>query len=67
MNAIITTSPDLSRLLAARDTAAQCVALDPVYLPIFERLDAECEAREAAAVSDPVYLARVMAEQRRRS
>ena len=57
----------VAELTQARDTAAQCVALDPVYLPSFERLDAECEAREAAAVSDPVYLARVMAEQRRRS
>lgn len=65
MNAIVKAGPDLDRLREARDLAAHCAALDAEYLPIFERLDAECEALEAAQVKDPVLLARIMAEQRR--
>lgn len=30
--------------------------IDPVYLPIFVRLDVECERAEAAQINDPVAL-----------
>ena len=49
MNAIVKAGPDLDRLREERDLAAHCAALDPVYLPIFERLDAECAARSGLA------------------
>lgn len=39
----------LARIASARDVAAALVAVDPVYLPIFERLDEEYRRAEAAA------------------
>lgn len=58
--------PSLSELRAARATLAQLVMIDPVYLPIFERLDEECDKAETAQINDPVALARLIAEQARK-
>lgn len=66
MTAPVPASPSLSDLRAARATLAQLVLIDPVYLPIFERLDAECEKAEVAQINDPVALARLIAEQARK-
>lgn len=57
--------PSLSRLARARAVAADLAVSDPVYLPIFERMEAEVEKAEAAQVKDPVLLARILMEQRR--
>jgi len=53
---------ELERLRAARAKVALLVAKNPVYAPIFDRLDREVEARETA---DPVARARaIVAAQR---
>jgi hypothetical protein len=49
----------ISRIRAARDAVAVLVADDPVYLPIFERLELELEA--AMAADDPIRRARAIA------
>lgn len=66
MNALVPAGLSLSELREARATLAQLVVIDPVYLPIFERLDAECEKAELALINDPIALARLIAEQARR-
>jgi len=40
-------SPELQRLIRARDKAALIAAQDPVLLPVFVRLEAEVAAAEA--------------------
>lgn len=44
----------------ARDFVAQLVGIDPIYLPIFARLDEECEAIDMAARNNPVEAARAL-------
>ena len=65
MGALVPSTASLPRLVRARAVAAELVVMDPVYLPIFERLEAEVEKAEAAQVRDPVLLARLLAEQRK--
>ena len=55
---------DLDRLRRAQATAAELTLADPVYAPIFARLDAELEAAEAAMATDPITRARAVARQR---
>ncbi|MER9221914.1 hypothetical protein NKI48_23795 [Mesorhizobium sp. M0644] len=56
---------ELARLRRAHATVAQLVAIDPVYLPIFERLEAEIAIEEAALINDPIAKARAIAAARR--
>ena len=49
----------LERLIAARDKAAHLVLVDPVYAPIFERLEAELHA--ADTTRDAITRARAIA------
>ena len=49
-------SSQLKRLQDAQRKVAQLVHLDPVYLPIFERLEAEIQA--ADTTGDPIERAR---------
>ncbi len=65
MGAFAPTAPSLKRLLEAWEKVAGSISVNPAYLPIFERLDAECEAAEAAQARDPVRLARLMVERSR--
>lgn len=48
----------IDRLRAAHATVAKLVVEDLVYLPIFERLDAELKAEEARASGDAIAYAR---------
>ena len=66
MNSLVPVGHSLSELRAARATLAQLVIIDPVYLPIFVRLDEECDKAETAQLNDPVALARLIAEQARK-
>lgn len=50
---------EIERLRAAHATVAKLVALDPVYVPVFERLDAELSAQEAS--EDIIAKARAIA------
>jgi hypothetical protein len=56
----------LDRLIAARATVAQLVVEDPIYAPIFERLEAEIAVEEAKLIArDPLATARaIIAAQR---
>lgn len=65
MGALVPSGTSLPRLVRVRAIAAELVGVDPVYLPIFERMEAEVEKAEAAQVRDPVLLARLLAEQRK--
>jgi hypothetical protein len=58
---IITT--DLERLRAALETVAKLVVADPVYAPIFTRLEAEIAQEEALLANDVVARARAVAAQ----
>ena len=49
----------LRRLYAAREKVARMVVADPVYAPVFERLEREIAAREA---TDVVARARAIAQ-----
>jgi hypothetical protein len=51
----------INRLYAALDTAARLVCADPIYLPIFQRIERDIEVAEAMA-SDfgPVARARAI-------
>jgi len=51
---------DLQRLRAARAAVAELLTENPLYAPIFERLDREVQAREAAMVTDPIDRARMI-------
>ncbi len=55
---IIMAHSDLHRLRSAHATVAKLVVDDLVYLPIFERLDAELRAEEARTSGDAVAYAR---------
>ncbi|MDE3078861.1 MAG: hypothetical protein KGI94_02365 [Paracoccaceae bacterium] len=55
---------DLDRLRAARETVAALVLRDPVYAPIFKRLDDEIAAEEAALSQDVVARARALLRHR---
>ena len=50
--------PDLTTVRLHHETAALAVALDPVYLPIFERMEIELAEAEARAANDPITQAR---------
>jgi hypothetical protein len=53
---------DLARLMAARQTVAKLVVADPVYVPIFERIEAEIASEEARLTdADPLASARAIA------
>lgn len=60
MNALATITSDLTRLHRARDKVARLVVADPVYAPIFQRL--ESEIAEAEAAEDIVARARAVAQ-----
>lgn len=63
MNAPATITSDLLRLHRARDKVARLVVADPVYAPIFARLEAEIA--EAEAADDIVARARAVAQNAR--
>ena len=54
---------DLDRLRKAHATVAKLTADDPVYVPIFLRLEEDLQAAEAALLADPVLRARAVARQ----
>lgn len=57
---------DLARLMAARQTVAKLVVADPVYVPIFERIEAEIASEEARLTdANPVASARAIVAARR--
>ena len=51
-------STELHRLRLAHATVAKLVMNDPVYLPIFKRLEVELAAAEAKENNDPITYAR---------
>ena len=51
---------EMRRLKAARATVAQLVVFDPVYAPIFERLEREIEMLEQIESTDVVARARAV-------
>ncbi|MER8775772.1 hypothetical protein [Mesorhizobium sp. M0977] len=57
---------ELARLRKAHATVAQLVAIDLVYLPIFDRLEAEIAAAEAELIKDPIAKARAIAASQRK-
>lgn len=54
---------DLERLRAALEMCAELVVADPVYAPIFRRLEAEIAQEEAFLANDVVARARAVAAQ----
>lgn len=60
MNAPATITSNLLRLHRARDKVARLVVADPVYAPIFRRL--QSEIAEAEAAEDIVARARAVAQ-----
>jgi hypothetical protein len=61
-----TTKPsltELDRLRAALQTVAELVVVDPVYAPIFARLEAEIDLEESKLSSDVIVRARALAAQ----
>ncbi|UVK39957.1 hypothetical protein LHFGNBLO_001372 [Mesorhizobium sp. AR10] len=55
----------MARLRKAHSTVAKLVIADPVYLPIFDRLEAEIATTEAKLISgDPIAKARAIAAAR---
>ena len=63
MRAATTMQTDLERLRAALETVAKLVVADPVYAPIFARLEAEIAQEEALLANDVVARARAVAAQ----
>jgi hypothetical protein len=63
MRMATTTQTDLERLRAALETVAKLVVADPVYVPIFTRLEAEIAQEEAIVANDVVARARAVAAQ----
>jgi|GEM_PF-3512537 hypothetical protein len=53
---------NIGRLERAIETVAQLSLMDPIYLPIFARLDWELETARAAA--DPIARARALMQSR---
>ena len=57
---------DLARLVAARQAVAKLVVADPVYVPIFERIEAEIASEAAKLIeADPLASARAIVAARR--
>lgn len=54
---------DLERLRDALEVVAELVVADPVYAPIFSRLEAEIAQEEAFLANDVVARARAVAAQ----
>ncbi len=54
---------ELERLRAALETVARLVVIDPVYAPIFTRLEAEIALEEALLAQDVVARARTLVAQ----
>ncbi|RWF77020.1 MAG: hypothetical protein EOS26_10330 [Mesorhizobium sp.] len=52
---------ELARVRRAHAAVAHLVAIDIVYLPIFERLETELAIAEAALIDDPIAKARAIA------
>ncbi len=59
----VATQDDLQRLYAARDKLAKLVLADPVYSPIFQRIEEEIALAEAATHGDALARARAIARQ----
>jgi len=57
------TASDLQRLEAARDALAKLVLADPVYVPIFQRIEEDIALIEAARSGDALTRARAIARQ----
>lgn len=51
---------ELAELKRLREVAAKLVMADPIYAPIFARLEAEIAALEAIAANDVVARARAL-------
>jgi hypothetical protein len=57
---------DLARLVAARQAIAKLVVADPVYAPIFERMEAEIALEAAKLIeASPLASARAIVASRR--
>lgn len=56
---------DPERIYEAHRKAAIAVGHDPVYVPIFERLDQWVREHEASKTDDPVARARLIAQSSR--
>jgi len=56
---------DLARVERLHRAVAALTADDPIYLPIFERMEAELITAQAEAAHDPVAAARARLEARR--
>lgn len=63
MGLVTTFNTDLERLRAALDTVAKLVVADPVYAPIFSRLEADIAQEEAILANDVVARARAVTAQ----
>lgn len=57
--------PTLAEVQDLHLTAAILAAEDPIYLPIFERMEVELAEAEARAADNPIAQARRRAEARR--
>jgi len=57
------TASDLLQLEYARDMLAKLVLADPVYVPIFQRIEEEIALTEAARSGDALTRARAIARQ----
>ncbi|MAQ36862.1 hypothetical protein [Thioclava sp. F28-4] len=53
---------NLERLKAARAKVARMVVADPVYAPIFERIESDIAELEAIAANDVVARARALVQ-----
>ena len=58
--------PSLTELRAMRAMIATAAINNVEYLPIFERIDRDCEDAEVFASSDPVAILRAQIEKGRR-
>jgi hypothetical protein len=56
----------LKRLKAAREKVAHMVDYNPVYVPIFKRIEADIAELEAIAANDVVARARAIIQSARR-
>jgi hypothetical protein len=63
MDLVTTINTDLERLRAALGIVAKLVVANPVYAPIFRRLEAEIAQEEALLANDVVARARAIAAQ----
>ena len=58
--------PSLEDLRVMRAAGARAALENPEFLPIFERIDRDCEDAEALMSSDPVAILRAQIEKNRR-